>query len=303
MGSLGLPFRGGRLIQILAAGPDSLYATAADPAQVLRLGLDGTVRWATDGSDSASGKFQGPWLRLSRSADGLILADGGSRRVVRLSKDGAIVGEAALTAAFGAVGAAERNVFAYPNATGYLFDVLDGDLRYAKSLVPLPGATDQVTPMGCLLLDDPKGGVIALWNPGRKVFHFGSDGRPTGEFTIDPPDLVADLALRTRKVEETAKSQGHRGLVNPFVDFLRDGQGRLGALYVFENGTATTGSQGAASPTARDAAIYRFSPEGRAVDVIRGLGEVGGAAFLGEGLVGLEPRSNRIIRFRLKEAR
>lgn len=300
---LGPNFGGGQLRQLAADGEGFLYLATTDPCQLLRLAPSGELHWALDGSGGSDGAFAGPLLQLATGAEALFVLDPGRQRLHEIGFAGDPRREVALSAAFDAARAPGGEIFVYPNAQGFLLDVFDVDFRYQRSLLPLPGTPDQVGLLACHLLDDPQGGVFALWNPTRTVYRLGPRGERRGEFTLDPPELVANLERRLQAAEELGRRMGVTATVEPFLDLLRDEEGRLAVLSLHES-FPEAGTAQAAAGTRHDAVIYRFTAEGRGVDVIRGLGAIGAAAFgPGGELYGLDMEKNRVGLFRLRAAR
>ena len=295
----GAPFAGGRIVDI-AAGPDgSLLLAAIQPGQVIDLSPEGRVVWAKDGSETRVGQFQGPGLILSRARDAFYLVDSGTGRVHRFGADGTLQEEVALSVALDAAASPGGELFVFPNTTGFLLDVFDAQSRYLRSIVPLPGEPVDLSFLGCLLLPDPDGGVFALWNPSRTIYRLGPEGERKAEFKVDPPDLVSNLEERLRRVHERAAQAGLVGTINPFLDLTTDEEGRLAALYLFERFESEVSSTEETQPT-RDAAVYRFTTGGRAVDVIRGFGNITRVVFMGGEVYGLDREANRILRFRFR---
>lgn len=297
---LGALYAGGRIVDIAAAPDGALLLAVADPGQVIEISPDRRIVWAADGKGTRAGLFAGPGLSLSIGARAIYLVDSGARRVHQLGMDGDMQLEVSLDQAMDAAASPAGEVFVFPNLKGYLLDVFDEEFKYLRSIVPLPGEPGQVALSSCLVQPDPGGGVFALWNPTRTLYRLGPEGERRSEFSVDPPELVANLGERRARVRERAAKAGVQGAVNPFLDLASDGEGRLGLLYLFERVETSELEAGEDRPS-RDAAVYRFTYAGTPVDVIRGLGPITRVAFGAAGeIFGLDREANQILEFRAR---
>jgi len=304
-------YLGGRIAKIDADASGSIYVGTQPPCQLMRLSPAGDVVWIRRGDENGREPFKGLGLEVSLSGDRLLVVDSGARRVRVFDLSGNETGELAVQAAFEAAGSTTGAIFVYPSKDGFLLDVFDAQLRYLSSIVPVPGAAEDVRSASLNLRPDSDGGVFALWNPSRIFYHLGPGGEKKSEFELDPPDLVSNLKQRLERAQAIGRSRGFEVTVAPFLDMTVDGEGNLAALYLFEEPagvetSASPGGEGSAEPRPEpvvDAgALYRFTPDGRALHVVRGLGAVSRVAFEPDGeILALDWKANTILRFRTRE--
>lgn len=294
----GSAYHGGRLRQIVADRRGRIYLATADPCQLLRFDpVKGTILELPATADDAC---EGPWLSLVPTREGVVLADGGLGRVRHVSDKRTALAGADVPRVFDVSPVRGGGIAVYPGSTGRLLDLFDAGFHYLRSVGPLPQGGGGIGPSTCHLLPDRDSGVIALWNPTRTVLRLDAQGEIVARFTLDPPDLVANLAARLARLEERARDLGMQASINPFLDLLHDRDGNLAALYLFEEEPGGA-PQEAAPPAATRAALYRFTPDGHPVDAIHGIDGCLDVAFLSrDEILGLDADGRRLVRFRLR---
>jgi hypothetical protein len=296
----GTAYRGGLLQRIVSDRRGRIYIATTEPCQLLRFDpAKGTIR-ELGVSGSADEECQGPWLALAVTGQGVVLGDGGLGRVRHLSDKGSPLAGAYVPRVFDVSPLPGGGIAVYPGSAGRLLDLFDAGLHYTRSIATLPAGEDAVGPSACHLLPDRESGLFALWNPTRTVYRLNAGGEILSRFTLDPPDLVANLGARLARAEAQARELGLQASINPFLDLLGDREGNLAALYPFEEAAGESPGR-PASPGATRAALYRFTPDGGPIDVIHGIDECLDVAFLSrEEILGIHADHRRLVRFRLR---
>jgi len=292
-------YRGGRLQQIVSDRRGRIYIATAEPCQLLRFDpVKGTIR-ELPVAGAADESCQGPWLSLAATREGVVLGDGGLGHVSHLSDKGTPLAAADVPRVFDLSPVSAGGIAVYPGSVGRLLDLFDAGFRYVRSIGDLPEGSGGIGPSACHLLPDRDSGFFALWNPTRTVFRLDAGGRTVARFTLDPPALVANLTARLTRAQAQARDLGLLASINPFLDLLSDRDGNLAALYLFEEEPVGTPAL-PAPPAPGRAALYRFTADGRPVDVIHGIDECLDVAFLsGDEILGLHADGRRLVRFRL----
>lgn len=297
---LGPAYHRGSITRITGDGQGAILATAKGPGQYLAISAEGVLRWSIDDCGRDGETCLGLGLKASFTEEEILLVDSRGRRLRAVDRSGNERSRTALSAVFDAVRDPSGDVYVFPGSDGFLLDVLDRSLRYQSSIVPLPESEVPIGPASCHLLADPDGGVIALWNPTRTIYRIAPDGEKRGEFSIDAPEVAANMELRQKRLEREAIPEGAQASIQPFVELTRDADGAIAAVYVFDETPDEIPASAEPGDRKTSAAVFRYTPDGTPIDVIRGLEGVSSVAFGRQGeIFGLEREAGRIVRFTL----